>query len=332
MDLFIFVSAVIATAFSLYNVHSQNVANKRAYNQQRELLEDQAPLSMAGYEKAGINPFAADSSLSLSSASTPSVTAPQLDTNQIGNLLNSFTQSQVGESTIKVNAEQVDLIRSSVGVNEAQARYLAKSCEKLNTDMEQARATIKLLRQQRITEGYKQENIAASTNLIGQQAETESVKREELLESIEKMRAEKAEILSRRDLNQYNLQHVLPLTVKELEKVCAKYDIDLDRAKIEVAKAANELILSSADVERVLVKLQPELRKLASKEKIAALKSEYELQREEKRASRRSSEYVNPNNEYVFDIFDILGITVDEITSIADIAKLLGVKGLLPKE
>lgn len=321
-------SMVMAVLGTGYNIYQTNQTNKQNLANQRKLMMDQAPLSMAGYQKAGVNPFANDASLSMSSLSAPQMEAPQIDTAQFSNLINAFSDVGVKGSQVDVNKKNIDYIKSQINVNDAQAAQIAKQCGMLDVQMDQAKETLKLISSQIETEGYKQKNLEASTNLVGEQALTEVENRNVLRETIGKVKAEKAEILSRKELNGYNLREVLPRTAKKIDAEIEKLGVDKTKAEHEIAEVLNRVLLSSADVEKAYCNLDDVLRKLVSDAASAANKSEAEGLREDARSMHKTRVYKDQDS-MEFIIFDILGMFVDEVTNVVDFAKILGIKGLL---
>lgn len=323
---------ILSTGFSVYNSVQTNKANKQAFAQQKELMMQQAPLTMAGYEKAGINPYAADSSgFAMSSVNTPSVNPSLLDTGDYQNLLGSALNFSKTKADVKVDAAQVESLMSGVQVNKVTATKLAKECKVLDQTLANAKEEMKLIAAKVKTEGYMQDQAQANTNLLGEKALSEVENRNLLKAKVDETKANQAKILSERDVNQYNLQYILPKTSEQLKKVCRKMDIDYEQAKVFFADSVNKLMLSTADVERVYIGLENELKKLASQANTERLKAAADEMREQKRFKTKSREYSNVYQDWLFDLFDCLGMTVDELTDIVDVVKLLGAKGLLEK-
>lgn len=323
---------ILSTGFSVYNSVQTNKANKQALAQQKELMMQQAPLTMAGYEKAGINPYAADSSgFAMSSVNTPSVNPSLLDTGAYQNLLGSALNFSKTKADVKVDAAQVESLMSGVQVNKVTATKLAKECKVLDQTLANAKEEMKLIVAKVKTEGYMQDQAQANTNLLGEKALSEVENRNLLKAKVDETKANQAKILSERDVNQYNLQYILPKTSEQLKKVCRKMDIDYEQAKVFFADSVNKLMLSTADVERVYIGLENELKKLASQANTERLKAAAAEMREQKRFKTKSREYSNEYQDWLFDLFDCLGMTVDELTDIVDVVKLLGAKGLLEK-
>lgn len=323
---------IVSSGFMTYNSIQTNKANKQALAQQKELMMEQAPLTMAGYEKAGINPYASDASgFAMSSANTPPVTAPTLDSGIFQNVLGSAMNYSKTGADVKVDAAQVESLMSGVAVNKVTATKLAKECKVLDQTLANAKEEMKLIAAKVKTEGYFQDQAQANTNLLGEKALSEVENRNLLKAKVDETKASQAKILSERDVNKYNLQYILPKTSSQLEKLCRKMDIDYEQAKVVFADSVNKLMLSTADVERVYIGLENELKKLASQANTERLKAAAAEMREQKRFNTKSREYSNEYQDWLFDLFDCLGMTVDELTNIVDVVKLLGAQGLLEK-
>lgn len=245
---FMLIAAVASIATMAYTSHTNSVRQNEAFQQQKELMREQAPLAMEGYERAGLNPWAAGTSpISSSTPSSPSM--PYMDESGLSmlpNLLNSMSgadlnEARVGETYVKteLGKANISLVESKIGLTNAEAVVAVAKNAEIRANIDYLRDIAENVRAKTKTEGFIQDNYAAQTNAIGETAQlTKQQRLNALLDG---------------QVTQFNIDYVLPSVAAK-----AFYDANLSKEEVafkkqQVAELFNNVVLGSMDVERALI-------------------------------------------------------------------------------
>lgn len=234
------------------NIFASEVLAQRSYDRNIRMLKEGPRAQMMGYKQAGINPFAAQSDV----ASMPNVTTPvaSVGGGSLAEYMNAATQAQLAESQIKRNEEQneetkanVKLLEERVGLTHAEAVNANAQLRVINNQADQLAAAAALIREQKVTEGYKQKNLEGSTNVLGEQAIN--------------LREDRRRIIAEGKISEYNLSEVLPLTSRMMRADLHLKEAELQRLNKEIAKLGNEVIMGNYQVQEAAVTIADVLRK-----------------------------------------------------------------------
>lgn len=245
---FMLVSTLLSIASTIVSNRINKSRQQQALEQQKELMREQAPLAMEGYESAGINPWAAGTSpISSSTPSAPSMPfMGEAGLQMLPQLLQSMTSSglnvaRTDETYVKseLGKANIELVKSKVGLTEAEAVVAVQKSHEIQENINFLISQAKYFEVKTKTEGYIQDNYQASTNLLGEQSLTEREKREK--------------IILEGKVTAYNLDFVLPSVARK-----AFNDANLSQEEVlykkgQIAELFNNVTMQGMDVERALI-------------------------------------------------------------------------------